>query len=388
MVLTRRCSPSLFVGHRTKTPGPRQQSNVRIWKRRVLVTVCILFGAVTIRADKPSKVVVGVNIWNEGYLSKTAQDAELKQMAESGVKTIRTSLFPNTTDFITSAFQHGIGTVAIVYPFLGTKAKSKGGWADIALSELNPQEFTAGFKPLLDKLEGAGVRLTAIELGNEINTSCCNGDLPDPGSGRELGLSDLNNPKDPEAHAVADGYRAYLKVMAALRDLRDNSKLNQQTPIITAGLADWGLPASKSPSKKVDTSLRDTIEFFRQIGMDKLVDGYGVHVCPSGDPNRPVSARISSLEEGVFSACKQGEKPCWMTEWGIGDPSEFCPAVEGTRVKAIQSFHSALQHFASEGRLAGAIYYDWTEKPGKPDSWAIFRCGALTDAGKLALSPM
>jgi hypothetical protein len=96
-----------------------------------------------------------VNIWNEGYLSKTAQDAELKQMAESGVKTIRTSFFPNTTDFITSAFQHGIGAVVITYPFLGTKAKSRGGWADIPLSELNPQEFTAALKPLLDTLEAA-----------------------------------------------------------------------------------------------------------------------------------------------------------------------------------------------------------------------------------------
>jgi hypothetical protein len=37
---------------------------------------------------------------------------------------------------------------------------------------------------------------------------------------------------------------------------------------------------------------------------------------------------------------------------------------------------------------AAIIYYDWTEVPGKPDSWAIFRCGAITDAGKLALSPM
>jgi hypothetical protein len=47
-----------------------------------------------------------------------------------------------------------------------------------------------------------------------------------------------------------------------------------------------------------------------------------------------------------------------------------------------------MEHFASQGRLAGIIYYDWTEVPGKPDSWAIFRCGALTDAGKLALIPM
>jgi hypothetical protein len=347
--------------------------------------------AVTARtapAALASNVVVGVNVWNEGFLSKTAQDAEIKQMAESGVKTIRTSLFPNTSDFITQAFQHGIGSVVIVYPFLGSEAKSKGGWADVPLSELNPQEFTAAFKPLLDKLESAGVRLTAIELGNEINTSCCNGDLPDPGSGRELGLSDLNNPNDSEGRAVAAGYRAYLQVMAALNDLRNHSKLNQHTPIITAGLADWGLPAPKSPSKKVDVSLRDTIELFRQNGMDKLVDGYGVHVYPSADLNRPASARISSLEEGVFSACKQGAKSCWMTEWGFGNSDESCPPVDGTRVKLVQSFRSALEHFVSQGRLTGIIYYDWTEVPGKPDSWAIFRCGALTDAGKLALSPL
>lgn len=48
----------------------------------------------------------------------------------------------------------------------------------------------------------------------------------------------------------------------------------------------------------------------------------------------------------------------------------------------------AFQYFASQGLLKGLIYYDWTEQPGKPDSWAIFRCGALTDAGKVALGPM
>ena len=49
---------------------------------------------------------------------------------------------------------------------------------------------------------------------------------------------------------------------------------------------------------------------------------------------------------------------------------------------------SALEHFVGQGRLAASIYYDWAEIPGKPDSWAIFRCGSLTDAGKLALSPL
>jgi hypothetical protein len=37
---------------------------------------------------------------------------------------------------------------------------------------------------------------------------------------------------------------------------------------------------------------------------------------------------------------------------------------------------------------AGNVDHWLSIKPGKPDSWAIFRCGAITDAGKLALSPM
>lgn len=97
--------------------------------------------------------------------------------------------------------------MVIIYPFLGSTAKPKRGWARCALSELNPQEFTASFKPLFDKLEAAGVRLAAFELGNEINATGSNDDLSDPGSGRELKLAALNNANDPEERAAAAGYR-------------------------------------------------------------------------------------------------------------------------------------------------------------------------------------
>jgi hypothetical protein len=50
----------------------------------------------------------------------------------------------------------------------------------------------------------------------------------------------------------------------------------------------------------------------------------------------------------------------------------------------------AFRPFVEQGRLAAALWYTWNgdfvgekENPG-----AIFRCGALTDAGKLALSPL
>jgi hypothetical protein len=269
--------------------------------------------------------------------------------------------------------------VVIVYPYMGSKAKPKRSWADVPLSELKPREFADGFQPMLDKLEAAGVRLTAMELGNEINTSGYNGDIATSGSGRDLKLSDLNNPNDPEGSAVAAGYRSYIRVMVTLKDLRDHSRLNQHTPTISAGLA-------QRFGTALEVNLHDTISFFHQNGMDKLVDGYGIHVYPSDDLNRSLSARIASLEEGMFSACRLGGRPCWLTEWGFGNSSKSCPTPDGTRVKLVQAMRSAFQHFASQGELAALIYYDWYA--GKADGWAIFRCGALTEAGKLAISPM
>jgi hypothetical protein len=56
-------------------------------------------------------------------------------------------------------------------------------------------------------------------------------------------------------------------------------------------------------------------------------------------------------------------------------------------VKLFQTEREAFKTFIREGRLAAIIYYNWTALPGF-EAQAIFRCAALTDAGKLALSPM
>jgi hypothetical protein len=233
------------------------------------------------------------------------------------------------------------------------------------------------------------VRLTAIELGNEPNGGGYNGDFASPGSGRVLGLADLNNPNDAEARPIAAGFRVYVKIMAALKEIRDHSKLNQQTPIITAGMADWGPPRAKAFNNGgVAVSLTNIIEFLRQNGIDKYVDGYGVHVYPGLDPSRSVATRIASLGPSIFTACTR-TKPCWLTEWGIPDDPknpDRCPLDETARLKVIEQLRGAFQHFADEGRLAAIIYYDWLDTPGQ--SQVLFRCGAITKAGKLALSPM
>ena len=284
-------------------------------KLAILPLACLLFVSLCYGA-RARDVIVGVFWNNDGTASQVFQDEEIKHMADNGVKTIRTGLLSYNIDFIIKAHQHGISSIVMVLPFLGVKS-----WSDVVYSKTTPEVLTERVKPLLDKLEAAGVRLAAFELGNEINNSQFNGDLPTVGRGRELRLADLNNPNDPQAQQVAMGYRAYVRLVAALKELRDHSVVNRQTPIISAGL-------SQVHSSPFEVTIRDVIEFLNQNGIDKLVDGYGIHVYPSADPKRPIAARIDSLNEGMFSACNLTHKPCWFTEFGFrndGENGQYCP---------------------------------------------------------------
>jgi hypothetical protein len=366
--------------------------------RWTLLTACALFGTAIVPPALAANVIVGVNVAGAQQMSEQQQDALVEQLRQNGVNTVRTGIGEKFNHFIIRAYQRGIGEVVIVYPTqASTNAQVRPAdrsvglqWAEPQLTGADPEKFKVWLAAQLTALETAKVRLTAFELGNEINGPFFNGDfLPVQATGRVLGLPDLNNPNDPEGHAIAASYRAYLKVMAAIKDVRDHSALNQRTPIISAGLADGGLPGKK-PGQKLDgVSIPATLEFLRQNGVDRLVDGYGVHVYPTGDPRRSVSARSDDLNKDAFAACTSA-KPCWLTEWNFNNRDKSCPINDATRSQLVQTERQAFAPFIKQGRLAAALWYSWsgdyageTENPG-----AIFRCGALTDAGKLALIPM
>jgi hypothetical protein len=356
-------------------------------KTTIVLIACLQFGLLVPIPARAASVVVGVNYYNEGALSKTEQDADIERLAQNGVKVVRTGLAENSIYFITQAFHHGIGCIALVSPDDGSNAKAVGTWSRVPLSGADPQGFVKWLDPLLSQLE-AGVHLTAIELGNEINTSGYNADIAQPGSGRVLGIADLNNPNDAEARAIADGFRTYIRVAEALKGVLDRSRLNNKTPILSAGLADWGPPSAKAWDNDLGVSLPDTIQFLRQNGLDAFVDGYGVHIYPSGDPHLTVSARAAQLEQRVFSECTPGTKPCWLTEWGIPNGSTACPVDDTARAGVIRDERDALEQYADQKRLAASVYYIWAPLPNTFDPMSIFRCGALTSAGKAAIAPM
>jgi hypothetical protein len=123
--------------------------------------------------------------------------------------------------------------------------------------------------------------------------------------------------------------------------------LNQQTPIVAAGMSSWGPPHDYGPGRPVSVSLPDAIKFLQQNGLDEYVDGYGVHVYPGLDPTRTVATRITSLGRDIFSECRV-EKPCWLTEYGVPNepetrPPDHCPIDETKRKQVIQELRGTFQ---------------------------------------------
>src|SRR5258707_6317975 len=371
-------------------------------KFRTLLTTYILFYALNTHTTAATNVIVGVNVVGVDVASDAHQDDLIQQFQQNGVTTVRTFLGGHGdryTSFVIKAFQHAIRCVVVADPFAGNTKKhalpadAAAGrpWGLPALSDADPEGFRQYFVAELAKLEAAGVKVRAFDLGNELNTPTFNADFrPEQTSHRILGVADLNNAKDVEGSTVAAGYLAYLKVMEVLKDLRDHSKLNQQTPILSGMSADWGMPQHWGPGSRLPdaVSVPDSIEFLRKHGLDNLADGYAVHTYPTRDPRFSAAPRAASLQErGVLSACRRGTKPCWMTEWGFENPSQSCPLNEAERTQVIQAQRTAFKQYAEQGRLAAILYYSWSGvvPPGwikvdpnrNEEPMSIYRCHTL-----------
>jgi hypothetical protein len=279
----------------------------------VCALACLLV-ALGINAVAGETVTVGVNVVNPQRLSAGDRQALLDQLQTAGVRVIRAPLSPAwdgddygpATDFIRRASERGIKADLIVGLQYREGAQRRPAvkdlpamWPSFPLSVADPERFRAVFKPLFERLETTGITFAALELGNEINWTAFNGDFPIPGEGRVFGEADLT--RDPEAIRIAEGYRAYLRTLGVLKDIRDHSRLNRGTPILSAGLSDPG-PAGSRPGSKTDAvTIGATLQYLRANGLDALVDAYGVHTYPVAKAS---AQRLKQLEEDTLAECR------------------------------------------------------------------------------------
>jgi len=358
----------------------------------VLLFGCLTFALGAISPAHGHGVVIGVNVVNPQRLTPTDRAAVLDQLQMAEVKVIRVPLaapwggddYGPVIDFIRHASERGINADLVVGLQYREGAQRRPAvtdppnmWRSFPLSSADPIRFRAVFEPLFDQLEGLGITLAALEFGNEINWAAFNGEFPIPGEGRVFGHEDLE--LDPEARQIAGGYRSYLRSLSALKDIRDHSRLNRETPILSAGLADPGSAGPRPGSKTDAVAIGATLQYLRSNGIDALVDAYGVHTYPS--PRDDAVSRRGRLKQDTLAECRPpGEgKPCWLTEWGLAGGAA-CSGNDALRVALMHEILGDFRQFAREGRLKGLLYYAWAEA-----EYGIYRCAALTESGRLVL---
>lgn len=353
-----------------------------------LLAILTIFMAV-LSSARAGDVVVGTNIINPYALDAEEQNALLQQLKSAGVKVVRASITYDEKglNLAEKLAEQGLKIDYLLYRFGGYEPGGP------PLSAADPEQFRSTFGPILTKLEEKGITFAAFELGNEFNLSGYNSEFPNPGRGVVFGLNDLSH--DPEAEQIAKGYAQYLKILAVLKDLRDHSKLNQHTPILTGGLAVYEADDGPLPKgTKTDVvGVNATVEFMRSKGLDKLVDAYAVHVYPRGNgPGDPAAAaaRRDNLAKYVLKKCSTpaNGKPCWITEWGFNDAEMKCPTDDSGRAKLVKEMMANFRPYVQDGRLVGLLSYAWNDLPSPkyPASpLTLYRCGGLTESGKLSL---
>ena len=342
-------------------------------------------------------LLTGVNIVSPMRANPVSRAALIAQLQAAGVRMVRCGITDDVAGigFARALYAAGIRIDLIVSPQYAPDAPSRpyegqaypGMWGGHPLSAADPARSAQEFRSLLRKLDEAGVVLAGIELGNEINGAAFNPEFSLPGEGKVFDLAELSS--DPEARQIAAGYLRYLTILAVLKQARDASSLNRDTPIVSAGLSPVG-PARTDPhgGKAEDAvTINATLTFLRAHGLDRYVDFYGVHIYPW---QKTASARAQAIAAQDVTECGlPGGKPCWVTEWGFDNKDLGCPVNDDARTALVAQTMQTYRNLAVSGRVTAVIYFSWDSDP-----WAkqispgtVYRCGGLTEAGQAALTP-
>jgi hypothetical protein len=378
-----------------------QKSQARI---HLIIFLALTFFLAPSRAQA-QQMVVGINVVNPLRASVADQNTLLSQLKSAHVTTIRCGITNDAKglDFAKRAAAENIRIQLIVSPEYPKSAPSRAYkpdefpqmWGGHPLSYADPALSSTAFQNLFAALDANNITLAGVELGNEINWAAFNPEFPIPGEGKILNAQDLLH--DPEGQKIAKGFLQYLKILAVLKSARDESHLNHNTPIISAGLVGAQDGGKLWNNKKEDqVGLAATIGFLRAHGLDALVDAYGIHTYPSSaQPGNPVAAaqRKAKLNSVDLAECrakgsKEG-KPCWITEWGFPNADVTCPPKEKNRTLLIKELRADFAAAAAEHRLSGIDYFSWDSDPWSKqiDADSVYRCGALTESGRAAIAP-
>lgn len=337
--------------------------------------------AADVRSDR-----IGINRVNLAWLSRADQQRVLNEIAASGITHVRLSLsrpVDKSIESLEMADRLGLKILLEIqlgnmdyYP-AGAPPRTGFGriWDVQGLSDLDLDLYRARLRSALHRIDGMGIRIDAVEPGNEINYSAYNGDLvvyEKPGPQTPRNVSEVAN-----RSAFERGLDAYVGAVRITREELRATVHSRDALLISAGLSDVGTDeADRRGMERLEPG--EFISLLRKRGIDGLVDGYGIHAYPG----RKDDAALARYVTRLLDFCRpEGEgKPCWVTEWGIANTALSCPVDDREREGAVRAVRRSFAELMEKGRLEAAFYYDWDTQP----VYSVWRCGALSPAGVAA----
>ncbi|CAN7495716.1 glycoside hydrolase [Neorhizobium sp. LjRoot104] len=356
---------------------------------RALAIVLILV-QVPVAASETSPERIGINRVNLAWLSRDDQKRVLTEMAAGGVTHVRLSLSrPVNKSIEAIEIADRLGLRILLEIQLGNKdyypqgARPRSGfgriWDVYRLSDLDPGRFRAGLRAALQAIDDKGIRLDAVEPGNEINYSAYNGDLlvyHKPGGRTPRSAAEI-----ADRDAFERGLDVYVEAVRITREELRATVHSRGAAVVSAGLSDVGVgEADGRGMERLDPG--EVVSLLREKGLDDVVDAYGIHVYPGRKRDAALMRDVRALLDFCQPRGATG-RPCWVTEWGIANTARACPIDDREREGAIRAVRGAFAQLMEEKRLEAAFYYDWDTQP----AYSVWRCGALSPAGAAAIAP-
>lgn len=332
-------------------------------------------------------VIVGINRTNLAWEPAEVRKATVEAMSSAGIRVLRLSWrepAESMLDVLDHAAAHDVG-VLIEIP-IEKRVVRKGAarrpgndrlGSRYRLSDLDLERFELVLDDIAAAIAERPLRLVALQLGNEINWADFNGDLPllNPGQG----FQQIEAIPAPHRDAFERGLQLYARALRKLQIFRDRTPVFAGVRILTAGLADITEAVPASGGSMVSRAA--TLQRLEARGGLAAVDGVALHIYrpfrTALAPSPADSAPLLADELAPCGARPAANKPCWITEFGSALEPGSCPPEDSRRARQIDVFFNELAR-AGIRAVAGAFYYDWDQ--GRP--WAVFRCGAVTEAGQ------
>ena len=344
---------------------------------------CMWASAEPCDVTRKSYITEGVNRTN--LMWEPNSSAILDDIAGAGITDVRLSFAPPYADTIRTIREAherglhvllavGLGQDAFRAKRVARRPAGSGLHSSHLMSTLDLDRFRSVFADFLRRLDGDGLPLAAIEIGNEINWADFNGDFPirPKGMGRFYD-SEGDLASDPKASGVLAGFRKYAAAVRITRELLAASVMQRHTTLLSGGLF-TGAKAWTVASGGSALSHGYAMQIMRETGMLADVGAIGVHLYPTPDTGLDNVGGFMTQIRQVTGECRLGQpgaRPCWLTEWGFQKDGDACTVKDQDRLALFRAFEQSMACLSGEISIAAAYLYDWDDSK----QYSVHRCG-------------